>query len=182
MSYRIYVSMGEKKMQLFGNNEFPAGFLDELSKQGCEINSEGHFNKFKVNSLIPIIKTIDEYIKNTVEFHNRRVKERNDLVLKNLKRGVKESDYEGNEFNKLLTSFAPDCYPSCNFTDNYKSGVKHNDITTSMYEVYNCGYLFISVKLLDFIGEKNYDFWYDEKYDSLVYELKEGVELYFEGY
>ena len=87
MSYRIYVSMGDREMQLFGNNEYPESFLKELENQGLKFSNEEYwFEKFKIKKLSPIIKSIDEYIIDTVEKMNDRYKQLNAISLKMLKR------------------------------------------------------------------------------------------------
>lgn len=182
MSYRIYVSMGDREMQLFGNNEYPESFLKELENQGLKFSNEEYwFEKFKIKKLSPIIKSIDEYIIDTVEKMNDRYKQLNAISLKMLKREPKDSDYENSGFNKVLTTIASDCYPACNFTEEYKLGKTHGSVTSTMLDIVNYGYIFVGVNLLRFIGKENYHLEYDKSLNHFVYELNEGVELYFEG-
>lgn len=61
MSYRIYVN----GYQCLGNNECPTVLLDELKRQGCEIDEDGCFKNFELKELQPIISALEQYIVDT---------------------------------------------------------------------------------------------------------------------
>lgn len=181
MSYRIYAMYGEHKEQLFGNNECPKQFLEELIRQGCIVDEESCFEKFKVKELAPILEAIDKYIISTEEYFTQKAKKDNEFTLKYLKRKPKDSDYEINKWgHSLLTVVNSGCIPTANFTDHYIQGKRINEVTSCMMEVYECSYLFIGVKLINLIGFKNLH--YVGKLNKACLELNEGVELYFEGH
>lgn len=63
MSYRIWAEKENGEyFQLFGNNEYPEEFIDELKNQGCEIDEDGCFESFEIKELQPIINSINSYI------------------------------------------------------------------------------------------------------------------------
>lgn len=66
MSYRIYVgTTGKNDMQLLGNNECYTPFIEELKKQGVEVDEEGCFGlegKNKIIEIQPIIDILEQYI------------------------------------------------------------------------------------------------------------------------
>ena len=64
MSYRIYVN----HYQCLGNNECPAVLIDELKKQGCEMDVDYCFNDFEIKDLEAIIEALEQYIKDTNEW------------------------------------------------------------------------------------------------------------------
>lgn len=68
MSYRIYVN----HYQCLGNNECPEVLINELKRQGCEIDEDGCFYNFEIKELEPIIEALEQYIKNTNEWMLRR--------------------------------------------------------------------------------------------------------------
>jgi len=68
MSYRIYVN----NYQCLGNNECPEVLINELKRQGCEIDEDGCFHNFEIKELEPIIEALEQYIKNTNEWMLRR--------------------------------------------------------------------------------------------------------------
>ena len=64
MSYRIYVN----DYQCLGNNECPKVLIDELKRQGCEMNSDYCFHEFEIKELQPIIEALEQYIKDMNEW------------------------------------------------------------------------------------------------------------------
>lgn len=58
MSYRIYVN----NYQCLGNNECPEVLMNELKRQGCEIDEDGCFKNFEIKELEPIIEALEQYI------------------------------------------------------------------------------------------------------------------------
>lgn len=58
MSYRIYVN----DMQCLGNNECPKVLIDELKRQGCNMDEDGCFHNFEIKELQPIISALEQYI------------------------------------------------------------------------------------------------------------------------
>lgn len=61
MSYRIYVN----NYQCLGNNECPKVLIDELKRQGCEIDEDYCFHDFEIKELEPIIEALEQYIVDT---------------------------------------------------------------------------------------------------------------------
>lgn len=61
MSYRIYVN----DYQCLGNNECPQVLIDELKRQGCEIDEDDCFRDFEIKELEPIIEALEQYIIDT---------------------------------------------------------------------------------------------------------------------
>ena len=76
MSYRIYVN----DYQCLGNNECPAVLLDELKRQGCEIDEDCCFDGFEIKELQPIIEALEQYIKNTNNWFLNRKYEPNSIA------------------------------------------------------------------------------------------------------
>ena len=180
MSYRIYVVYGERREQLFGNEEYPEQFLDELKRQGCIVTADGCFEKFKIKELAPILEAIDKYIISTEEYFTQKAKEDNEFTLKYLNREPKDSDYDVSRWHSLLTVVNSGCIPTANFTRSYMQGKRINEITGSMLDVYERSYLFIGVRLLHLIGRENLH--YVSKFDKACLELNEGIEVYFEAH
>ena len=180
MSYRIYAICGEHKEQLFGNNECPKQFLEELKRQGCIVDEESCFEKFKIKELAPILEAIDKYIIETEEYFTKKAKKDNEFTLKYLKREPKDSDYDCSKWDSLLTVVNPGCIPTANFTRQYIQGKSINEVTSCMIDVYTRSYLFIGVRIINLIGFKNLH--YEGKFSKACLELNEGIELYFEGY
>lgn len=58
MSYRIYVN----NYQCLGNNECPKVLMDELKRQGCEMDGDNCFQDFEIKELQPIIEALEQYI------------------------------------------------------------------------------------------------------------------------
>lgn len=179
MSYRIYASIGSREIQLFGNNEYPKHFLEELKNQGCKIDEEYCFNKFKIKSLPPIIKAIEKDIIDIVNSRNERYKK---VLDRYHEIGKEITDEDLDDEYSLVKTVTVDCYPTCNFTNSYKDGIKDNNLTTRMLESFDCGYIFISARLLNFIGSKKYEWGYNLEHKCIEYKLREGVNLYFEAY
>lgn len=182
MSYRIYATCNGKEKQIFGNNEYPEQFFEELKRQGCIVSGDGYFEKFKIKELAPILEAIDKYIVSTEEYFTQKAKEENEFTLKCLKREPKDSDYgfRENGWRPLLTVVNSGCIPTANFTNHYMQGKRINEVTSCMMEVYECSYLFIGVKLINLIGFENLH--YVGKLNKACLELNEGIELYFEGH
>lgn len=77
MSYRIYVHTEKdgKKYQCLGNNECPEVLIEELKKQGCEMDEDNCFENFEIKELEPIIEGLEKYIEDTNNWHlNRKYK------------------------------------------------------------------------------------------------------------
>lgn len=180
MSYRIYAICNGKEEQLFGNNEYPKQFLEELKRQGCIVDGESCFNKFKIKELAPILEAIDKYIVSTEEYFTQKAKEENEFALKYLKREPKDSDYDVSGWHYLLTVVNSGCIPTANFTRQYVQGKKINEVTSCVMDIYERSYLFIGVRLINLIGFENLH--YVGKFNKACLELNEGVELYFEGH
>ena len=73
MSYRIYVN----NYQCLGNNECPGVLIEELKRQGAEIDDDGCFDEFEIKELQPIIEALEQYIRDVNEFHlNNKYKPR----------------------------------------------------------------------------------------------------------
>ena len=58
MSYRIYVN----HYQCLGNNECPKVLVEELKRQGCEMDVDHCFHDFEIKELQPIIEALEQYI------------------------------------------------------------------------------------------------------------------------
>jgi hypothetical protein len=66
MSYRIIArNQYGKVFQLFGNNEYPEDFINELVRQGCKPDEDGCFVDFKIKELQPVIESMERYIYKT---------------------------------------------------------------------------------------------------------------------
>ena len=65
MSYRIYVN----DYQCLGNNECPGVLIEELKRQGAEIDDDYCFDEFEIKELQPIIEALEQYIRDVNEFH-----------------------------------------------------------------------------------------------------------------
>lgn len=61
MSYRIYVN----HYQCLGNNECPEVLINELKKQGCEVDEDYCFYDFEIKDLEGIIEALEQYIIDT---------------------------------------------------------------------------------------------------------------------
>lgn len=61
MSYRIYVN----HYQCLGNNECPNVLIEELKRQGCEMDVDYCFHDFEIKELEPIIEALEQYIVDT---------------------------------------------------------------------------------------------------------------------
>ena len=64
MSYRIYVN----NYQCLGNNECPKVLIEELKRQGCEMNEDNCFHDFEIKELQPIIEALEQYIRDMNEW------------------------------------------------------------------------------------------------------------------
>lgn len=65
MSYRIKAHIGNTEdgyYQIFGNNEWPKDFLEELKVQGASIDGDGCFEDFEVKDINRLLETINKYI------------------------------------------------------------------------------------------------------------------------
>lgn len=58
MSYRIYVN----NYQCLGNNECPQTLMNELKRQGCELDEDNCFKNFEIKELQPVIEALEQYI------------------------------------------------------------------------------------------------------------------------
>ena len=66
MAYRTYVgTTGKNEIQILGNNEYYQPFIDELIKQGIEVDEDGCYG-LKENNVIkdiqPFIDILEQYI------------------------------------------------------------------------------------------------------------------------
>lgn len=173
MSLRIYAKLGDKRYQVLGNNEFPKCLEDELNRQGANVDGNGCFGcdwdkednrqyTFKVKDLNSIIKALEQYIVETEESYQKR------------KSFYKEIN--GNLYTAMTTA---------DFTSEvflHRTGIS---LTATIKEIMDCGYIFSSANLLNFIGRANYDlaFVKGNNGDSEIeYKLKDNVELYMYAY
>ncbi len=58
MSYRMYVN----RYQFLGNNVCPQDLIEELKRQGCEMDQDYCFRDFEIKQLEPIIEILEQYI------------------------------------------------------------------------------------------------------------------------
>lgn len=68
MSYRIYVN----DFQCLGNNVCPQVLIEELKKQGCEIDADNCFENFEIKEIQPIIEALEKYVFSVYEEKIRR--------------------------------------------------------------------------------------------------------------
>lgn len=62
MSYRTFIN----NFQIFENNGYSKELIDELNRQGANIKENDDYYKFEIKEIDPIIKIVDEYIKEEV--------------------------------------------------------------------------------------------------------------------
>ena len=48
--------------QFLGNNECPDELINELKRQGCDMNADDCFKNFEIKELQPIIEALEKYI------------------------------------------------------------------------------------------------------------------------
>lgn len=63
MSYRTFVN----DFQIFENNEYNKELIAELNRQGADIKENDDCYSFEIKDINPIIKIVDDYIKEKVD-------------------------------------------------------------------------------------------------------------------
>ena len=149
MSYRIYVN----DMQCLGNNECPKVLVDELKRQGCNMDEDRCFHNFEIKELQPIISALEQYI-------------------------VDANDWAVNKsycsFFSLIIDVAAD------FTDIFEKDKDYgNGLTWRVSEYIECGYLFVTFNFLNVIKD---DYSVDFSGDRITYKIKEGHHVFMSGY
>lgn len=156
MAYRTYVgTTGKSEIQILGNNEHYQPFIDELKKQGIEVDEDGcygiefdeNYNLHKKNNQIkdiqPFIDILEQYIR------------------------------EKDERAKVCDV---DIF---NLRSDEKDLIK--DFTFRMRELKENGYIFVSANLVDYLKD-NLDMKYDREKHKYVYKIKEGKKVWFSAY
>lgn len=66
MAYRTYVgTTGKDSIQILGNNEFYQPFIDELIKQGVEVDEDGCYGLEEssvIKDIQPFVDILEQYI------------------------------------------------------------------------------------------------------------------------
>lgn len=172
MSLRLHAKLGDKTYQVLGNNEFPQCLIDELNKQGANVNGDGCFGynwdnegnrqyTFKVTDLNGIIKALEQYIVETEEEYQKN-----------------KSFYE--KINNGLSTAAT----IADFSSEVFLHPAGHYMTETIKEIMDLGYIFCSANLLKFIGRANYYWTFIEGKNDVefAYKLKDNVELYMYAY
>ena len=63
MSYRTFVN----DFQIFENNEYNKELIDELNRQGANIQENDDCYGFEIKEIDPIIKIVDEYFQKKLD-------------------------------------------------------------------------------------------------------------------
>lgn len=133
MSYRIWAKKDNGAyLQLFGNNEYPEDFIEELKRQGCKVDEDGCFPDFKIKEIQPIINSINNYI---IEISN-----------KNRSRGISIYDFSHDFDNYDDESIIPLWMSIEMKIDNGYMFVVHNLLNFFKDEIYISG---INCKIKD---------------------------------
>lgn len=62
MSYRTYIN----DFQIFENNGYSEKLITELNRQGANIEEDDDCYEFEIKDINPIIKIVDDYIKEEI--------------------------------------------------------------------------------------------------------------------
>lgn len=158
MAYRTYVgTTGKDSIQILGNNEFYKPFIDELKRQGVDVNKDGCYgwdyneeDEFEIEYTRTPIKEIQPFI---------------DI----LEQYIWEKDKEIKIYNEDIFNLRP----------NEKTIIK--DFTFRMRDLKENGYIFVTANLVDYLKE-NLEMHYDIEKKKYVYKIKEGKYVWFEAY
>ena len=129
MNIRLYVINGKnEKMQIFGNNDFPDEFIDELRNQGLEFDD--CFHEFKIHELQPLVDVVKQ------DFERRWMKYK-----------------KGKDFLKKINEYNGESI--VDFTQNFINIVtkeyKCKSLYFNAYYILESGYMFILYNLIKFI-------------------------------
>lgn len=161
MSYRIeLINRNNEELQVFGNNECPKIFLDEIKKQGAIIDEEDNFDKFKIKDIMPIITCIDTYVKE-LEIKFQEEKQYHDI----------EIDVE-NELYNLKKVYQNSIFDFTN--DIYLRDNAYPLWLQAEYKI-NCAYLFFSYNFIKHIEDSL------DRVSLYEYKLKDGEEIFLKG-
>ena len=148
MSYRIYVN----DYQCLGNNECPGVLIEELKRQGAEIDDDYCFDGFEIKELQPIIEALEQYIRDINELHlNSEYKPSSIADFSNILQEKKEK--YGNGLTWRLQEIAETGYLFV--TVNFLNAIKED------YEEY---------------------FDDEDERGRIKYRIKEGHHVYMSGY
>lgn len=156
MAYRTYVrTTGKDSIQILGNNEFYKPFIDELKKQGINVDDDDwcygiDFEDDDVKKEPQSIKEIQPFI---------------DI----LEQYIWDKDEEIKIYDEDIFNLRP----------NEKTIIK--DFTFRMRELKENGYIFVTANLVDYLKD-NLDMEYDIKNKKYIYKIKEGKEVWFSAY
>ena len=144
---------GKKRVQVYGNNEFPSTLFEVLKNQGFKIEPD-YFEKQKITDLDSIIKATEKYIKDERDMR------------------LKSTSLPGSKRVNDIADFS--------YLFDEKSPVKSFNFTLEALQLIDDAYLFTSANILRYIGRENYDISFDGK--DVHFTLKDGVDVYMEGY
>lgn len=158
MSTRLYViNSKNEKMQIFGNDDFPMSFIEELERQGLKYDES--FENFPIKELQPLVDIIKS------EFEKKwKNYEKN-------KEFYKEINYTNGESIADWTN---------DFIDAYSGKFKCRSLYSITYSMIENGYMFILYNLIKFLKD-DIDFLKSDKFKD-IFILKVDANVRFSMY
>ena len=156
MAYRTYVgTTGKEEIQILGNNECYEPFIEELKKQGVEVDEDNcygiEFNEeYEMKHTHTSIKEIQPFIDILEDY-------------------IWMIDEETRQYNEDIFNLRP----------NEKTIIK--DFTFRMRELKESGYIFVTANLVDYLKD-NLEMKYDREKNKYIHKIKEGKEVWFSAY
>ena len=148
MSYRTYV----EDYQIFGNNEGYDEWFDFIKSEGIEVDEDGCYDGY-ITNIMGAIETLETIIENFEKDRRLRIDE-----FKKAYKNVSKEDLEKIKKNTFVpTSIFDHRSTFDNYLlqkEKYKDDEYRNSLTDLMMDLYNNGYIFMSINFIEACGDK----------------------------
>jgi hypothetical protein len=160
MAYRTYVgTTGKEEIQILGNNEYYQPLIDELKRQGYEIENACYGISFDANDDLVKTSTNVKEIQPIIDILEQYIWDKD----KEMKNYFKDVRHKVDIFNLR---------PNKNFD---------KDFTARMIDLQENGYIFATANLVNYLKD-NLERKYDREKKKIVYKIKEDKEVWFRAY
>ena len=173
MSYRTYV----EDYQIFGNNEGYEEWFDFLKSEGIDIDEEGCYDGY-ITNIMGAIEAIESIIENFEKGRRLQIAE-----FKKAYKNVSEEDLEEIKKNTFVpTSIFDHRSTFDNYLarkEKYPDDKYNNSLTDDMMELYNNGYVFMSINFIKACGDKiEPDHHFTKPGHFYCYKIKDGEKIH----
>ena len=173
MSYRTNV----EGYQIFGNNESFQEWYDFIKSEGIDIDEEGRYDGF-ITNVMGAIEAIEAIIENLEKGRRLRIDE-----FKKAYKNVSEKDLEEIKKNTFVPTSIFDHRSTFNSylsqKEKYPNDKYNSSLTDTMMDLYNNGYIFMSINFIKACGDKiEPDHHFAIPGHFYCYKIKDGKKIH----